>query len=144
MTDEILVVGDIPADTRQAVVGVVKDLEKAFNAKDPVALSEVYAEETSWSNAVGTRMDGRAAIAEFSAPALKDFLRDSYARYDVVKLLQIAPEVIAVNVAQTPTDGAGVPVHGTHGAALYVIARRPGGWKIVAGQNTPVEPPSAS
>jgi uncharacterized protein (TIGR02246 family) len=144
MTDDILVVGNIAPDTREAVIGVVKDLEKAFNAKDPVALSEVYAEETSWSNAVGTRLDGRAAIAEFSAPAMKDFLRDSYARYDVVKLLEIAPEVIAVNVAQTPTDGAGVPVHGTRGAALYVIARRADGWKIVAGQNTPIEAGPAS
>jgi uncharacterized protein (TIGR02246 family) len=140
MTDDILVVGDIPADTREAVIGVVKALEKAFNAKDPVALSDQYARETSWSNARGTRLDGRAAIAEFSGPAMKGFLRDSYARYDVVKLLEIAPEVIAVNVAQTPTDASGDPVQGTRGATLYVIARRPDGWKIVAGQNTPIPP----
>ncbi|WP_068929206.1 SgcJ/EcaC family oxidoreductase [Planobispora rosea] len=143
MTDGILVVGDISAETQAAVTGVVKALEKAFNAKDPVGLSEQFARRTSWSNAMGTRLDSRTAIAESSAPALKGFLRDSYARYDVVKLLEIAPDTVAVNVAQTPTDSSGDPVEGVHGAALYVIARREDGWKIVAGQNTAVEPPPA-
>jgi len=63
-------------------------------------------------------------VAETSVLALKEHLRDSYAHYEVVKLMEIAPEVIAVNVAQTPTDRAGEPVEGTRGAALYVIARQ--------------------
>ncbi|MFI0410071.1 SgcJ/EcaC family oxidoreductase [Actinomadura sp. 3N508] len=143
MTDgDILVVGEISAETQAAVTGVVKALEKAFNVKDPIALSEQFARQTSWTNAMGTRLDGRESIAESGAPALKGFLRDSYARYDVVKLLEIAPEVIAVTVAQTPTDESGNPVEGAHGATLYVIAKRTDGWKIVAGQNTAIEPPS--
>lgn len=141
--NDILVVGDIPAQTRAAVTGVVKALEKAFNAKDPVALSEQFAQRTSWTNAMGTRLDSREKIAEFSAPAMKDFLRDSYARYDVVKLMEIAPGVIAVNVVQTPTDSAGTPVEGARGVTLYVIARQPDGWKIVAGQNMAVKAPPA-
>ncbi|WP_395106791.1 SgcJ/EcaC family oxidoreductase [Actinomadura sp. SCN-SB] len=144
MVSDVLVVGEIPPETQEAVTGVVKALEKAFNTKDPIALSEQYAEETSWSNARGVRLDGRQAIAESGAPAMKGFLRDSYARYDVVKLLEIAPDVIAVNVRQTPTDSAGSPIQGTGGVTLYVIARRGSGWKIVAGQNTPVEPAPAS
>ncbi|GGS05539.1 hypothetical protein GCM10010252_50330 [Streptomyces aureoverticillatus] len=142
MTSEILVVGAVSAETRAAVTGVVKDLEKAFNAHDPVALSEQFADEASWTNAVGTRLDGRAAIAEFSGPAMKGFLRDSYARYDVVKLLEIAPDVIGVNVRQTPTDASGNPVEGPHGVTTYVIARRRDGWKIVVGQNSAVDAPA--
>lgn len=144
MTNEILVVGAIPAQTQAAVTAVVKDLEKAFNAHDPIALSEQFAEEASWTNAVGTRLDGRAAIAEFSGPAMKGFLRDSYARYDVVKLLAIAPEVIGVNVRQTPTDSSGNPVEGPHGVTTYVIARQQDGWKIVVGQNAAVNAPPAA
>ncbi|GAA2408434.1 hypothetical protein GCM10010191_16200 [Actinomadura vinacea] len=136
-------VGDISPETQAAATGVVKALEKAFNTKDPIALSEQFAQKTSWSNAMGTRLDGREAIAEFSAPAMKGLLRESYARYDIVKLLEIAPDVIAVNVAQTPTDGSGDPVEDTRGAALYVIAKHMDGWKIVAGQNTAIEAPSA-
>lgn len=142
MTNDVLLVGDISDETRAAVTGVVKALEQAFNTKDAAALAGQFAERTSWSNAMGTRLDGRAAIEEFSGPAMKNFLRDSYARYDVVKLLEIAPGVIAVNVAQEPTDAAGTPVAGARGATLYVIAREPDGWKIVAGQNTAVEAPA--
>ncbi len=139
MADDIIVVGDITQEAREAVTSVVKALENAFNTKDPIALSEQFAEETSWSNARGMRFDGRTAILEFSRPAMKDFLRDSYARYDVVKLLELAPDVIAVNVTQTPTDKEGAPIQDIGGSAFYVISRRQNGWKIVAGQNTPVE-----
>ncbi|EPH42923.1 SgcJ/EcaC family oxidoreductase [Streptomyces aurantiacus] len=143
MTNEVLVVGAVSAETRAAVTGVVKGLESAFNAHDPIALSEQFAHEASWTNAVGTRLDGREAIAEFSGPAMKGFLRDSYARYDVVKLLEIAPEVIGVNVRQTPTDSSGNPVDGPHGVTTYVVARQPDGWKIVVGQNSAVGGPPA-
>ncbi|MEU9608077.1 SgcJ/EcaC family oxidoreductase [Streptomyces sp. NPDC048057] len=138
MSNEVLVVGTVSPQTREAVSGVVKALEEAFNAKDGIALGEQFAVDASWSNAMGTRLDGRAAIAEFSGPALKWFLRDSFARYDITKLLEVAPGVIAVNVVQTPTDASGGPVEGPWGSTLYVVAERPDGWKIVAGQNTAV------
>ncbi|GHI82759.1 SgcJ/EcaC family oxidoreductase [Streptomyces xanthophaeus] len=143
MTNEILVVGAISAEVQAAVTGVVKDLERAFNAHDALALGEQFALEASWTNAMGTRLDGREAITEFSGPALKGFLRDSYARYDVVKLLEIVPGVIAANVHQTPTDSSGNPVEGARGVTSYVIAEQPDGWKIVVGQNSAVNAPPA-
>ncbi|MFC5666194.1 SgcJ/EcaC family oxidoreductase [Kitasatospora misakiensis] len=143
MAGEVLVVGDVAADVRAAVTGVVTALEDAFNRKDAAALGAQFGERASWTNARGLRLDGRAAIAEFSRPAMESFLRDSYARYEVVKLLAIAEDVVAVNVAQTPTDASGTPVEGPHGAALYVVARQADGWRIVAGQNNAVDAPSA-
>lgn len=143
MAKDILVVGDVPADVREAVVGVVKGLERAFNENDAAALGEQYSEDASWTNALGRRLDGRAEIAGFAAPALESFLKDSRARYDVVKLLAVAPEVVAVNVEQTPVDAAGDPIDDKHGRALYVIARRPDGWKIVAGQNNAIDAPTS-
>ncbi|MEU5163909.1 SgcJ/EcaC family oxidoreductase [Streptomyces sp. NPDC020875] len=142
MTQEVLVVGTVSQGTREEVSAVVKALEEAFNTKDAVALGEQFATDASWTNAIGTRLDGRTAITEFSAPALKGFLSDSYARYDITKLLEVAPGVIAVNVVQTPTDATGGPAEGPWGSALYVIAERPDGWKIVAGQNTAVHTPA--
>ncbi|MFD7068384.1 SgcJ/EcaC family oxidoreductase [Streptomyces sp. NPDC059913] len=139
MTSGILVVGTISTEDQDAVIGVVKGLEEAFNAKDPVALGGQYTERTSWTNAKGTRLDGREEIAEFSAVAMKSFLSDSFARYDVVKMLAVAPDVIAVNVVQTPLDSAGGAVDGPGGAALYVIAKRADGWYIAAGQNMAVD-----
>jgi uncharacterized protein (TIGR02246 family) len=140
MTSDILVVGTVSPEVRAAVTGVVKGLERAFNEKDPIALGERFAEHASWTNARGTRLDGREAITEFGAVAMKSFLGDSFARYDVVKLLEIAPDVIAVNVVQTPTDSTGSPVDGPRGATLYVIARQADGWRIAAGQNMAVDP----
>lgn len=138
MPNEVLVVGTVSWQIQEAVSAVVKALEEAFNTKNPIALGEQFATEASWSNAMGTRLDGRAAITESSAPALKGFLSESFARYEITKLLEIVPGVIAVNVVQTPTDAAGTPVDGVWGSALYVIAERPDGWRIVAGQNTAV------
>ncbi|WP_318199394.1 SgcJ/EcaC family oxidoreductase [Streptomyces sp. SCL15-4] len=140
MTSDILVVGTVSPEARAAVTGVVKSLEKAFNEKDPIALGEQFAERASWTNARGTRLDGREEITEFSTVAMKSFLGDSFARYDVVKLLEVAPDVIAVNVVQTPTDSTGSPVDGPRGATLYVLARQVDGWHIVAGQNMAVDP----
>ncbi|WP_067825394.1 SgcJ/EcaC family oxidoreductase [Actinomadura kijaniata] len=142
MANDVQVVGDIPVETREAVTGVVRALEKAFNAKDPDALGEQYAHDSSWTNAMGRTLGGREEITEFSRPAMKGFLKDSRARYEIVRMLAVAPEVIAVNVAQTPVDASGEPVRAPHGRALYVIARREDGWKIVAGQNSAIDPPT--
>ncbi|MEV6977398.1 SgcJ/EcaC family oxidoreductase [Kitasatospora sp. NPDC093806] len=144
MAGELLVAGDVPADVREAVTGVVAALEQAFNTKDAVALGSLFGERASWTDALGRRLDGRTAVIESSAPALQGFLRNSFARYEVTKLLAIADDVIAVNVTQTPTDADGRPVEGPHGAALYVVARQAAGWKIVAGQNNAVDAQSAA
>ncbi|WP_380279934.1 YybH family protein [Kitasatospora purpeofusca] len=144
MTDGLLVAGDVPVEVREAVAGVVAALEDAFNRKDAQALGAQFGERASWTNAAGTRLDGRAEITEFSGPAMRKFLKDAYARYEVVKLLAVADGVVAVNVAQTPTDAEGRPVEGPHGRALYVVARQADGWKIVAGQNNAVDAQSAA
>ncbi|MFJ4874886.1 SgcJ/EcaC family oxidoreductase [Streptomyces sp. NPDC088745] len=144
MTNDTLVVGDIPADTQAAVIRVVKDLQDAFNAHDGDALAAQFGVRASWTNAVGRRLDGREEIAEFSGPALKGFLGDVYARYDVVKLLAVADGVVGVNVHQTPTDSAGNSVEGPQGVTTYVIARQEDGWKIVVGQNSAVDAPPAA
>ena len=64
------------------------------------------------------------------------YLKDSYASYEVVNEVAIRPDVIAVNVLQTPTDATGKPVDGERATALYVIAQTDDEWKIVAGSNT--------
>ncbi|WP_017624144.1 YybH family protein [Nocardiopsis chromatogenes] len=138
MAEGIVVAGDVPTEERQAAMAVVKDLEEAFNAHDAVALSACFAEEASWTNAAGMRLDGREAIAGFGGPAFRGPLREAYARYEVVKLLAVAPGVVGVNVRQVPTDGAGRTVEGPRGVTTCVIARDQGVWRIVVGQNNAV------
>ncbi|MEU6212795.1 SgcJ/EcaC family oxidoreductase [Streptomyces sp. NPDC047023] len=141
MTKDALAAGTVSSEVQDAVAGVVKSLEQAFNTKDAVALGAQFTDSASWTNARGTRLDGRSAIVEFSAPAMEGFLREAFARYEVVRMLEIAPGVIGVNVVQTPIDRAGARVDGPWGATLYVVVKEIDGWRIAAGQNMPVDPP---
>lgn len=125
----------ITDETRQAAESVVRSLQDAFNAHDPIALSEHYAEEAALGTVMGQELAGRAEVAEF-ALGLVDQFADSYARYDITRLVELAPDVVAVRAIQTPVDAAGNEVDGPKAASLWVVAPRPGGWKIVAQQNT--------
>ncbi len=120
---------------RNAVEQVVRSLEAAFNAHDPDALAACYSENTVWTNAMGRRLLGRAAVAEFGHSVISR-LKDSYARYEIASIVALRPDLLAVGVDQTPTDADGIAIDGGRGAALYVIGLEIDGWRIVAGQNT--------
>ncbi|ARZ67324.1 hypothetical protein SMD11_1663 [Streptomyces albireticuli] len=122
-------------EVEKAVRGVVQALEDAFNAHDADALGEQYARSASWTNAMGHVSQGREAIAE-AARRVLPVLAEQFVRYEVTGLLPVRPDVIAVNVVQTPVTRAGEPVEGPKGAPLYVISREDDGWKIIAGSNT--------
>ncbi|EMF00004.1 SgcJ/EcaC family oxidoreductase [Streptomyces mobaraensis NBRC 13819 = DSM 40847] len=124
----------VPADVAIAVRDVVRSLQDAFNAKDATALADCYARNATWTNAMGKRLTGREEITELSRKVFP-VLPDQPVRYDVVRMFAIRPEVIAVNVVQTPVSPAGDPVEGAKGAPLYVISKEEDGWKIIAGMN---------
>lgn len=128
-----------PAD-HDGALAAVHALEHAFNTNDPDALGALYTDHASWTNAAGTRLDGAAEITAFARKAMAGPLADSRARYEVVKLLSLAPDLIAANVHQAPVDAAGHPARGAHGRALYILSRTPRGWRIAAGQNTAIDP----
>ncbi|GAB2502454.1 SgcJ/EcaC family oxidoreductase [Nocardiopsis aegyptia] len=114
---------------------LVQSFEDAFNAHDPVALGDHFADDSLWTNAAGKRMRGRDAVIGFGREVLPK-LADAYARYDVVDLLEIGPDVVAAHVAQRPVDAGGRPTDAPGASAVYVFARRGDDWRIVVGQNT--------
>ena len=133
--------GTTPSATaRQAAETVVQSVQDAFNRRDPEALAAAFTDDATWTTVFGRRLDGRAAIAEFGREALPR-MGDQYARYAVVRLLAVRPDVLVVNVAQTPTTASGEPADGVPGAALYLLTDGPAGWRIAAGQNTFVGAP---
>jgi len=113
-----------------AALGVVKAVQDALNARDPEALGAHFSAQAVWTDGSGRTLVGRKQIAESGWRT-----GGQYARHDVVGVTEIGPDVLAVRIAQTPVDKAGREIEGARGAPLYVIAREPGGWKIVAGQN---------
>jgi uncharacterized protein (TIGR02246 family) len=129
--------GEMEAAARAAVAA----LADAFNAHDPAALAACYADEAAWATVMGQELSGRAEVEAFARTVLAGALTDSYARYDVTRLVPLAPDVVAARVWQTPVDADGTPTDAPRGAALYVVARRPGAaagepWEIRAGQVT--------
>ncbi|MFL1380191.1 MULTISPECIES: SgcJ/EcaC family oxidoreductase [unclassified Nocardiopsis] len=140
MTGTPLTVGPLTDTDRADATAAVHALEHAFNTNDPDALGALYTDHASWTNAAGTRLDGRREITDFARKAMTGLLADSRARYEVVKLLSLAPDLIAANVHQTPVDTTGAPAEGAHGRALYILTRTPHGWRIAAGQNTAIDP----
>ncbi|MFE6309359.1 SgcJ/EcaC family oxidoreductase [Nocardiopsis sp. NPDC057823] len=135
-----MTVGPITDTDRTDATATIHALQDAFNTNDPHALGALYTDHASWTNAAGTRLDGRTQITAFAEKAMTGPLADSRARYDVVKLLALSPDLIAANVHQTPVDTTGHPAPGPHGRALYILARTPHGWRIAAGQNTAIDP----
>ncbi|GAA2914090.1 hypothetical protein GCM10020221_07230 [Streptomyces thioluteus] len=128
-------------ETEEAVRGVVRDLQDAFNAKDADALGAVYARDATWTNVMGMRADGREAIAE-AARKVFPVLADQFVRYEVLRMSPVRPDVIVVNVLQHPVTESGEPVEGAKGAPLYVISAEEDGWKISAGVNVLVGGPA--
>ncbi|RKS07996.1 uncharacterized protein (TIGR02246 family) [Nocardiopsis sp. Huas11] len=117
------------------VHALVQSFEDAFNAHDPVALGEHFADDSLWTNAAGKRMRGREAVIAFGREVIAR-LADAYARYEVVDLLEIGPDVVAAHVAQRPVDAEGRPTDAPGASAVYVFARQGQDWRIVVGQNT--------
>lgn len=125
----------VTPEMTEAAHAVISSLEGAFNRHDPVAISEHFAEEAAWATVMGKELAGREEIAEFGHTVIKN-LANSYARYDITRLVALAPDVVAVRTQQRPVDADGAPADAPAGAGLYVIARRGDSWLIVAGQIT--------
>ena len=114
---------------------LVQSFEDAFNDHDPVALGRHFAEDSLWTNAAGRRIRGRDAVIAFGKEVTPR-LANAFARYEVVDVLEIRPDVVAVHVAQTPVDSDGTATEAPHAGAVYVFAQDGDGWRIVVGQNT--------
>jgi uncharacterized protein (TIGR02246 family) len=125
----------ITADLAAAARELVASLERAFNDHDALAISRHFADEAAWATVMGLELAGRAEIEAFGRSVMSQ-LAKSYARYEVTRLLPVGPNAVAVRVLQRPVDEHGRETDERKGAGLYVIARRDGGWKIVAGQIT--------
>ena len=63
-------------------------------------------------------------------------------RYEIVRVLTPAPDVVVAQVRRTALDEHGEAIPSLEGEArfsemaLYVLAHRDGGWWLAAGQNT--------
>jgi uncharacterized protein (TIGR02246 family) len=118
-----------------AIRGVIADAEAAFNAGDADRLVEHVAANATAVGVTGARAVGRAAMRAASRAAFDGPLRGRRARYDVVDVTFVRPDVALVQKQARIDVGQGM-------TALYVLVREAGRWWLVARQNTLVEPPA--
>jgi uncharacterized protein (TIGR02246 family) len=123
----------------QAIRQVVATLEHAQQNELVDEFVSLFRRDAIWTTGGGRRLTGRDEIAAFTKRVLPGAMKDSTATYEVLHVLFIRPDVVAVRVRQRPVTHAGAPIPGQNeGSPLYVMSREGGDWMIVAGQNTAV------
>jgi len=115
----------------------VAKLEKAQRQESVEDFVDLLAPNAVWVTGGGRRLTGRDEIHAFTEKVLPGAMKDSTARYEVVHISFVRPEVAVVNVRQRPVTHNGKPLEGLpEGRPVYVMAKEEGRWEIVAAQNT--------
>ena len=116
---------------------VIDDAAPAFNANDADLLVEHFARNASAVGVTGDLLAGREAVREASRSLFAGPLRDQRARYDLVDVLFVRPDVALARKNATAVGPAGEPLPVGHAmTALYVLVREDGRWWVVARQDT--------
>ena len=122
-----------------AIKQVVATLEHSQQNELPDEFVGLFRADAIWTTGGGRRLTGRDEISAFTHRVLPGAMKDLSARYEVVQVLFIRPDVAAVKVRQryTTRDGGPLP-DWNEGSPLYVMAKEQGRWVLVVGQNTEV------
>jgi uncharacterized protein (TIGR02246 family) len=122
-----------------AVRQVIADVETGLNTNDAELMTRHFAADAVAVGVDGRANVGRAALdaAHLAAVGPGGFLRDQFARYSVVDVRFVRPDVALVrkHAAAVTADGEALDLDHTM-SALYVLTRQDGRWWIAARQNT--------
>ena len=126
----------------EAIRQVIADAERAFTTNDAELLVEHFAENATAVGVTGARLDGRAAVLAASRGLFAGALRDQRARYELVDVVFVRPDVALAHQHATAVDPVGQPLPVGHAmTALYVLVREQGRWWVVARQDTLIPQP---
>ena len=122
-----------------AIRTVVATLEHAQQKELVDEFVSLFRSDAIWTTGGGQRLTGRDEIAAFTRQVLPGAMKHATATYEVLHVLFIRPDVVAVRVRQRPATQTGQPIRGQNeGSPLYVMSKEGEEWRIVAGQNTTV------
>lgn len=127
---------DLGLEDRDALLGIVRQLEAAWNALDGAAFAAPFAEDADFVNVRGEHLRGRPAIAAGHAGIFRTIYAGSSNRYSVEQVRLLRPELALVHV-HALLDVPQGPLAGPHGGRFsMVLTRESGGWEIAAFHNT--------
>ena len=128
----------------QAIEGLARALETAWNRHDAHALTEPFAEDADFTNVFGMAVRGRAAIEALHAPLFKTMFTDSHLTVLETRIRMIRPDVAAVDVKWTMTgarDPHGNPWPERVGLLDWIVTRHGERWLIDVSHNMDLPSP---
>ena len=128
----------------QAIEGLARALETAWNRHDAHALTEPFAEDADFTNVFGMAVRGRAGIEALHAPLFKTMFTDSHLRVLETRVRTIRPDVAAVDVKWTMTgarDPHGNPWPERIGLLNWIVTRHGERWLIDVSHNMDLPSP---
>ena len=133
----------IDKNAEQAIKGLARALESAWNRRDAHALAAVFAADADFTNVFGMVATGRAAIEALHAPLFKTMFKDSHLTVAETRVRLIRPNVAAVDVKWTMTgarDPHGNPWPEREGLLNWITTRHGDGWLIDVSHNMDLPP----
>ncbi|MCK9924697.1 SgcJ/EcaC family oxidoreductase [Frankia sp. AgPm24] len=119
----------------EAIKQVVATVEHSQQHRDPDEFLALFHPDAVWTTAHGKVLIGLDAISEFTRKVLPATDWDGRVSYEVVHVLFLRPDVVAVKVRQRYL----APDDESEGAPLYVMTRQDDSrWLLAACQNTGV------
>jgi len=113
----------------------------AHNQHDADAVDRHFTLDATWVSVAGHRLPGWKQINDMHKLVYEGLLKDSYARYDVVNISFVRPDVAITHIRQHHATSDGMIIEGGQGSlAVYVMVKENETWMVAAGQNTFVQP----
>ena len=128
----------------QAIEGLARALEAAWNRHDAHGLAEPFAEDAEFTNVFGMAVRGRAAIEALHAPLFKTMFTDSHLTVTETRVRMIRSDVAAVDVKWTMTgarDPHGNPWPERAGLLNWIVTRHGERWLIDVSHNMDLPSP---
>jgi uncharacterized protein (TIGR02246 family) len=125
----------------QALHGLLEQLLDGWNQEDADKFASPFAEDGSFVAFDGTRLDGRAQIAEFHRPLFKTHLKGMRLSGFVDQCRFVAPDVaILQSLGSTALRAHEAPAAHRDSVQTLVCLKQRGKWAIAAFQNTRLRP----
>lgn len=135
----ILLPGQSVSDDATAVANrFVDNLTKAWESRNGRAYAAEFWPDAEIVNVFGGVMKDQEVIATRMDQILKGALNARQSKQSIRKIRMLAPNVIVVDTVNTDAGNAA----GVETMFKYILEKRSGVWRAVAGQNTRVSKPT--
>jgi uncharacterized protein (TIGR02246 family) len=133
-------------DERQIARIIATVFEDAWNIYDAPALARPYAEDADFTNVVGLRLHGRAAIERLHERLFATVFRESVSTVTATRVRLLRPDIAAVDVdweLSGHTDDAGNPRPTVQVIGILTLTKSNGAWEIAVMHNMLLPPDAA-